>query len=97
MGSTALVTLVFAELLAFIGILGDPGEGLEEWIKDGDAEPLIHTFRRGTGELHRLLRQKLKVSELLHAWLENLKNDQVFWIGFTVGGIACVTLPQFYN
>jgi|UniRef100_A0A8J9S728 hypothetical protein len=92
LGIVVIATFVVAEMLAFVGLIGDPGEGIDEWLKDGDAEPILRTFRRGTSDLRRILRRKLKISELLSGYINSIKDDFVFWIGYSIGGLACVTL-----
>jgi hypothetical protein len=91
-GGTLLGSFMFAELLAFLGVLGDAGEGLGEWVKDGDAEPILLTFRRITADVLPVLRQKLQILELVQGAWTNIKDDRVLWIGFGIGAIASVVL-----
>jgi hypothetical protein len=68
---------VFAELLAFLCILGDVGEGLweAEWVKDGHAEPILLTFRRIAGALLLVFRPPAEASTI--EWPRNLDLYQV--------------------
>ena len=91
-GATVLGSFIFAELLAFLGVLGDVGEGLGEWVKDGDAEPILLTFRRFTADVLPVLRHKLQILELVQGAWTNVKDDRVLWIGFGIGAIASVVL-----
>jgi hypothetical protein len=93
-GATLLGSLMFAELLAFLGVLGDVGEGLGEWVKDGDAEPVLLTFRRITADVLPVLRQKLQILELVQGAWTNIKDDRVLWTGFGIGAIASVVLQD---
>lgn len=97
--SGAITTIVYlcAEMLAFIGILGDPGEGLRSWVEEGDAEPLLHTMRRVTDKIRFVLRKKLHVQKLLTSFVDNIRNDTIFWWGFAVGGVASILIPIYYS
>lgn len=91
-GSTLFGSYMFAELLAYLGVLGDVGEGLGEWVKDGHAEPMLLTFQRITADVLPILRQKLRILELVRGAWTNIKDDRVLWTGFGVGAIASVVL-----
>jgi hypothetical protein len=91
-GATMLGSFIFAELLAFLGVLGDVGEGLGEWFEDGNAEPMLLTFRRITGAILVVLRQKLQILELAQGLWTNIKDDRIFWTGFGIGATASVIL-----
>jgi len=93
-GVTVTSGFLLAEFLALLGVLGDPGEGFGEWVKDGDAEPILHSFRKITAELLVVLRQKLQIFELAQAFWGSSRNDRVFWAGFGIGATASVVLPS---
>jgi hypothetical protein len=96
-GATVLGSFLFVEFLCFVGVLGDVGEGLGEWVSDGGSEPILRTVRRIAVDVLPVLRQKLKILELVHAFWSNIKNDRVFWAGFGVGATASVVLPICYD
>jgi hypothetical protein len=96
-GATVLGIFIFAELLAFLGVLGDVGEGLGEWVKDGDAEPILLTFRRITADVLPILRQKLQILDMAQGVWTKIKDDRVFWTGFGIGAIASVVLRDSEN
>lgn len=79
------------------GILGDPGEGLTEYFRDGSADPLLYSLRRVTGQLRRVLRQRLHLSGLWHSLYVPICQDRVLWMGFGVGGAASILLPYYFD
>jgi hypothetical protein len=84
----SFVVYAVAEFLSLVGVLGDPGEPLVAWVQDGQAEPLMRSI---------ILKRKLKVHELLVGFVNNMKNDRVFWVGFTVGGLASLIIPVYFE
>ena len=87
-----LVGLVIGEILAMVGVLGDPGHGLHEWYANaspGSNSKLFQSARRTIERARWTLRKDLQLTELLSASLQQLRKDSVFWSGFFVGCVAC--------
>jgi hypothetical protein len=94
--SISFVVYAVAEFLSLVGVLGDPGEPLATWVHEGEAEPLLRSMRRLTNDLRILLKRKLKVHEIIVGFITSIRNDNVFWIGFSVGGAASLLLPVYF-
>jgi hypothetical protein len=95
-GGITVSVYLTAEFLALIGVLGEVGQGVGEWANSKEAEPVIRTFHRGAEEIRLALRKKLKVQDLVVAIWQGVRDDQVFWIGISVGSLASFLLPLFY-
>jgi hypothetical protein len=92
---TSLVTLVgfvLAEALHHVGVLGDVGEEIQEWVHG--SESMTRAFRVWLNQKRKLLRKQLNVEELLMAVWRSLKNDRVFWAGLGVGAVASIVLDN---
>ncbi len=92
-----LGSFLFAEVLALLGVLGKPGEGLEKWVEEGGSEPLLRNIKRGIDEGRKVLRQKLQVQEIVNNFLESLKKDDIYWLGFGVGAVASILIKEKYD
>jgi hypothetical protein len=87
-----LVTFLLAEAMARIGILGDAGEGLREYMED--SEPIIRSMKLWMNQTRRQLRKTLQLGELLRSVFRSLEKDRVFWAGLSVGAIASMVLDK---
>ena len=90
-----LVGLVLGEVLAVMGVLGDPGRGLAEWYTEERKKEHRHhrhhrlrSIRRSLERGRWLLRNELQLSDMLRGFVDRLRTDAVFWSGFAVGSVA---------
>jgi hypothetical protein len=91
---TATVTLasfVFFEGLARVGILGDAGEGLLEYMEE---EPFFRSIQRWVHQTRLQLRKTSQLGEVFHGVIGSLQKDRVFWAGLGVGALAGITLDK---
>lgn len=86
------MTFLLAEVLARIGIIGDAGEGLREYMED--SEPMIRSIKRWMNQTRRQLRKTLQLGELFRSVFQSLETDRVFWAGLGVGAIAGMVLDK---
>lgn len=92
---TSLVTLagfVVAEALNHVGVLGDVGEEIQEWMEE--SETMIKSFKRWMNQKRKIMRKQLNIEELFKAVYKSLGKDRVFWAGIGVGAIASVVLDN---
>lgn len=87
-----LVTFVVAEGLARLGVIGDAGEGLADYIEESGSA--VKSFQRWVDQTRRQLRKTLQLGELFRSVLGSLEKDRVFWAGLTVGSIASLVLDK---
>jgi hypothetical protein len=87
-----LATFLLAEVLARIGIIGDAGEGLREYMED--SEPMIRSIKRWMNQTRRQLRKTLQLGELFRRVFQSLERDRVFWAGLGVGAVAGMVLDK---
>lgn len=92
---TSLVTLagfVLAEALNHVGVLGDVGEEIQEWMNE--SETMIKAFQKWVQQKRKIMRKQLNIEELFKAVWRSLRKDKVFWAGLAVGSIASVVLDN---
>jgi len=92
---TSLVTLagfILAEALNHVGVLGDVGEDIQEWMRD--SESMMKAFQRWMNEKRLLMRKQLNLEDLFKAVWKSLGKDRVFWAGLGVGAIASIVLDN---
>eukprot|EP00544_Gedaniella_sp_CCMP2646_P015781 CAMPEP_0202486572 /NCGR_PEP_ID=MMETSP1361-20130828/5107_1 /ASSEMBLY_ACC=CAM_ASM_000849 /TAXON_ID=210615 /ORGANISM="Staurosira complex sp., Strain CCMP2646" /LENGTH=276 /DNA_ID=CAMNT_0049115755 /DNA_START=374 /DNA_END=1205 /DNA_ORIENTATION=+ len=92
---TSLVTLagfVLAEALHYVGMLGDFGNAITEFLSE--SETMVKSLQRWIHRQRKIMRKQFQLEELLKTVYKSLGKDRVFWAGLGVGAIASVVLDD---
>jgi len=82
--------LLVAEVLALLGVLGDRGEGLTEWVEDDI--PSFQRAQKWVNQKRLYARKVFRLDEMAVKIVTAAKNDHISMLGLLVGSVASMVL-----